>query len=235
MSNTINDFYMWLFTLKRDLDGSFINKDDFIEYANKFKTEYKNDKKVMVSAEDGNKIFSVGTCINSKIFLDNLRAFFDDYYETRETYKVAKKKYNDYKKNDANIEYLYQKLADTISECKQENDRIKEEVRFHNDGDIINCPQFNRLKKEKQDLQTELETMPKLIEWNEELKKELSDRKDVECRLLVEYDKKLVKLKKKLDKEAMDTANKLYGNELKDLKKTIKDNEKISKEKYNYY
>ena len=232
MSNTINNFYMWLFALKRDTDGSLITPDDYIEYANKFKTDYKNDKKVFSSAEDGNKIFSIGSCINSKLFLNNLRSHYDDYYETKETYNILRKKHRDYKKNDANIEFLYQKMSDTILECKQENDRIKQEVRFHNDGDIMNSPEVNRLKQLVSDNRIEINTIPSLNKHILDLKKELSDRRDVECRLLVEYDTKMIKLKKKLDKEAMDTANKLYGNDLKDLNKTIKDNEKISKDKY---
>jgi len=223
---------MWLFALKRDTDGSLENTDDYIEYANKNKTEYKNDKKVFSSAEDGNKIFNIGTCINSKLFLNNLRSHYDEYNNTRETYNILRKKHRDYKKNDACIEFLNTRMEEIIVEKDIEIKRIQKETRFHNDDDIMNCHEVYRLKQLLSNNQDLINTIPSLNQKIIDLKKEIDDRRDMEAKLNVEYNEKITRLKKKLDKEAMDTAYKLYGNNLKDKDKTIKDNEKMWKEKY---
>ena len=213
---------MWLFALKRDSDGSLITPDEYIEYANKNKTEYKNDKKVFVSAEDGNKIFTIGTCINSKLFLDNLRSHYDDYNDTKETLKITKKKLRDYKKNDANIDFLNKKMEEIIIEKDIEIKRILNETRFHNEDDIMNSPEVYKLKLLLSNNQDELNTIPSLHQKILGLKLELRNKIDIEAKLNAEYNQKITRLKKKLDKEAMDTANKLYGNDLKDQEKKYK-------------
>ena len=100
--------------------------------------------------------------------------------------------------------------------------RINYEIKFHNEDDIMNSPEVYKLKLLLSNNQDELNTIPSLNTKIQCLKKELRNKIDIEAKLNAEYNQKITRLKKKLDKEAMDTANKLYGNDLKDQEKKYK-------------